>query len=319
MRILCDWVDEIKHYNLGETRLSVLRELCQKNGAYFELCQPELLTYADNEVVAYIGNRFDVRLLDNFPNIRWVHFGSIGTDRLPIEAARSSGIKVTNSKGIFEYSVALHAIYLLLNSKYFDLTTYNFTRRDWEQSNPQKLFGQNIFVLGTGLIAQLIYSLLERMGLNVKVVGREGSQLQKSEQFDFRLHSNLQDFCCEHSILINALPLTQSTKGMINGEYLDKFDFIACYVNVGRKETEDLGDIIDRLRRGRVGYAAWDVIRDNCIARSLSSEFSEKVLFTPHIAAFHVDHWPHSMQLVEENLIKFFSDNMSSMRNSCYV
>lgn len=318
MRILCDWVDELRQYNLGEPYIDLLERECKRLGAEITFCHPESLVGNDGSVCAYFGNRFDTRFIELFPNLRWVHFGSVGTDRLPAECANARNIMVTNAAGLFDRSVALHATSLLLASRSVAVTKNGFTRLAFESQYPRTMLETSLLILGTGGIAQQSYKNFETLGFDVHLVARSRSSDQKSA-FRQILHAELADYASRRPFLINLLPINETTEYLVDSQYISKFESISGYINLGRRETEVTEDVLSGLRSGKVDFAAWDVVRDLDRVRKIKEEFGSKVAFTPHIAAFHQAHWKASADLVVANLQAFAEGNYCQLRNRVYV
>ena len=111
--ILCDWIDEVSHYNLPKDMRAALMKKCAEYNLKLEFIEKSE-EIARPEVVACLGNKFTQKDVQCFENIRWIQFGSIGTDKIPRTYAKERNLIVTNARGVFESTVARHAIYLIL-------------------------------------------------------------------------------------------------------------------------------------------------------------------------------------------------------------
>ncbi len=318
MKILCDWIDDLRQYNLSYEYFLQLEQQCQNYGVKFELCKPESIIIEDPLVLAYIGNRFDVKFIDIFPKLKWVHFGSVGTDRLSAIDAKSNNIIVTNTSGVFEDSVALHAVNLVLASRNSFELENGFMRHTFESMYQDCLLNQQVLVLGTGPIAMRSYINFDTLGFDVQMIGRTRNKKQINNA-KFLLHEDLANHSFKKPFLINLLPLNESTFGLVDEKYLSRLGPLGGYLNLGRKETEVTDIILKNLRLGKISYAAWDVIRDMRQAAEIKSEFGSKVTLTPHIASFHKFHWEKSIALLLNNLKEFLDGKYEKMRNLQYV
>ena len=110
--ILCDWQDTLYHYNLPKNILKKINNLCKDNNHKFILSHDITKSHLNNKVVAYIGNRPSNDLL-NIKSLKWIHFGSVGVDKIDINKAKKKNIFITNAKGIFDKSVSHMAFYKL--------------------------------------------------------------------------------------------------------------------------------------------------------------------------------------------------------------
>ena len=311
--ILCDWIDIVEHYNIPDQIRLNLENECRKNRYKFEMiCDPIASTRED--VVACIGNRFDHTILKFLPNLRWVHYGSIGTEKIPQGIASKHNLLITNSRDIFETAVARHTLMLILRS----LSTYqfleqNFNRKFWEMSYNSAWNEINFLLLGSGPIAQKLNTFLKFMNLNSFVVYKDTQDCDGDEI----THRKLSKFKNKKICIVNLLP--GNCDGFVNEKYLSGFTEIHAYINVGRSNTEILADIKNLLKTNRLKYAAWDVIRDEKLVSGMISEFNDRVYFTPHIASFNESHWKKSGELALHNLRNFLNGHTKKLCNICYV
>lgn len=312
--ILCDWVDELSHYNMPARYIDQLSQICRDGGYILELTDKSIKK-TRKDVVVCLGNKFDQDAADFMPNLQWIHFGSIGTDKVTKAYARRRRLTVTNSRGIFEKTVARHVLFLILHSiiKLPD-SEQKFTRITWALLNEYSWRQMKIFLLGSGPIAKQLAYMLAAVGLDSTIVHRD-----EKKEWDEKLvtHADIHVTDDELLCLVNLLP-KDSNEHFINSQYFSKFKKIFLYVNAGRPETEDLTAIVQLMREAKIDRAAWDVLRNENKVESLRNEFGDRVLFTPHIASFNDDHWDPLMKLVKSNLISFISHDYQNMRNICY-
>lgn len=305
--ILCDWQDNLKQYNLPGQDFEEIRLICNKHKVNFEFLSS---MKRRDDVIACVGNKFDETQIANYPKLRWVHFGSVGTDKISSNIAVAEDIVITNASGIFDSAVARHSLSMifwsLINSAQ-SLT--KFDRECWEGLDTSSWSDIQILILGSGSIAKHLKSIMDKLHLKSIIVHRDrhkGSQLFT--------HKDRHKYKETKVIIVNLLP-TQDNDNFINIDYLKAFKHIISYINVGRNTTENLYDIKKLLRVGVIRRAAWDVIRDQDIYRDLKKEFSDQILLTPHVASFNHEHWKKSMNLLKYNLQCFLNNEIHLMRN----
>ncbi len=314
--ILCDWQDTLYHYNLPKNILKKINNLCKDNNHKFILSHDITKSNLNNKVVAYIGNRPSNDLL-NIKTLKWIHFGSVGVDKIDINQAKKKNIFITNAKGIFDKSVshmAFYKLFELLNAN----VNYNadFNRKFWEKKSV-KLDNCEINILGYGGIAKSLLSLLINTGAKINIFTNNPKKYSQSKLFTLNNYSKIKSLAKnqKNSILINLLPLAHETSLLINKKLIYHFDEILCYLNLGRLDTENHDNIIDSLIDKKIKKAYWDVIRDENHVQKLKNKFPNRVLFTPHISSFLYDHWNKTSELTEFNLRKFFDKEFKGMKN----
>jgi phosphoglycerate dehydrogenase-like enzyme len=312
--ILCDWVDETQHYNIPKSKVNQISKECARFDVNFELINIVPSKHRA-DVIGCIGNRFDIKACENFPNIKWVQFGSVGTDKIPSEYATYRDILITNARGVFECAVARHATWLILNAfnRHLDRAT-PFERKQWESNNKIPVNSLTFLILGTGQIAQKLQSILSSIGLSSLLVSRRESGTASQKYIS---HANIHNFYNERTCIINLLPGNDNEK-FVNKKYLKKFRKLYLYLNVGRLDTENHDDIVEMLRNRTIKNAAWDVIRDPKIVNRLRNEFKNRVVLTPHVASFNSNHWPDLAELTLHNINAFLKGELHNMRNRCY-
>lgn len=312
--ILCDWVDDVSQYNVPKSIVKKITKECAMHDVNFELVTG-VPGKRRKDVIGCIGNKFDINACENFPNIKWVQFGSVGTDKIPLEYAVERDILITNARGIFEGAVARHATWLIFNTftKQLD-REIPFQRRQWELSNNISANSLTYLILGTGQIAQKLQSILSTSGLRSLLVARN---YNKALSHEYILHANIQDFYKERVCVVNLLPSNDNEK-FVNEKYLCNFESLYLYVNVGRFNTENHDHIVAMLRNGSIKYAAWDVIRNPKDVNALRDEFQNRVMLTPHVASFNCNHWPKLTELTLHNINSFLKGELYKMRNRCY-
>ena len=64
----------------------------------------------------YWGTRINDKILDKCPNLKWIHFGSVGVDKLSYKNLKNRKILVSNSPGINSDSVFNLAIFFLIDT-----------------------------------------------------------------------------------------------------------------------------------------------------------------------------------------------------------
>ena len=95
MLVLCDWTDTVSHYRLPDQFCIQLEELVKENNRRLEYVKPNASISAFGDCVeVYIGNTPPRDILLN-NTLKWIHFGSVGTDRIKIKDANK---KILHSK-----------------------------------------------------------------------------------------------------------------------------------------------------------------------------------------------------------------------------
>jgi len=301
--ILCDWVDVVDQYNIPAT---LKKKLLEKGKEFnIEFIFKNSFNSSDycKMPFAYIGNRPE-KLITSLPSIKWIHFGSVGTDRIDVKEFKSKGGLVSNAKNIFDDAVSTTALsfalsYLIPRNKNFDADS--FSRQYWEK-NVQKISGTQIIVLGHGCISQKLCEKLNNLGLGVMALTRSPKKYIKSNYKVLSLSELELLKQYSNKIIINLLPSKEQTIGFVNSKFFQCVGDIFAYINIGRIDTENEESVLVALQKNYLQYAHWDVIRSYEKMSSYKVKFDNRVSFTPHISSFSINHWEKTIDLVINNL-----------------
>ena len=67
------------------------------------------------DATVYWGNRITPEIIQNMPKLEWIHFGSVGVNRLNIEEVSKRNILITNSRGLVISSMVTSAVAFMTN------------------------------------------------------------------------------------------------------------------------------------------------------------------------------------------------------------
>lgn len=121
------------------------------------------------------------------------------------------------------------------------------------------LLGKTALILGYGQIGQHLAPAL--LGLGMTVIGVRREPPATSEGSDVAVYppGALHDLLPHADFLINVLPLTHETKGIIGTREFDLLPASAVVVNIGRGPTFDEEALYLALRDGKIAAAGIDV------------------------------------------------------------
>tara|TARA_R100000458_G_C8148899_1_gene157261 strand:+ start:43 stop:459 length:417 start_codon:yes stop_codon:yes gene_type:complete len=95
----------------------------------------------------------------------------------------------------------------------------------------------------------------------------------------------LDDFLAETRVLVNTLPLTDSTRDLIDHSLLSRLRPDAVVINVGRGEHLVDEDLCRAIEEGKVTRAVLDVFREEPLPSSHPFWQMPQVTITPHVSA----------------------------------
>jgi phosphoglycerate dehydrogenase-like enzyme len=109
----------------------------------------------------------------------------------------------------------------------------------------------------------------------------------------------------ESDYVIASLPLTPSTRGLIDRRRLALMKESAVFINIGRGATVDEEALVDALKLGRIKGAALDVFETEPLPPDSPLWRLENVLISPHTADHTEDSHLRAMRFFVENLARY--------------
>jgi phosphoglycerate dehydrogenase-like enzyme len=255
------------------------------------------------------------KVLEESPNLRWVHIHSAGADRDVYVRLRAKGVQVATSSGANAEVVAQTALAgLLALSRKFPELVHAMHAKKWApllgSQLPSDLSGQTALLVGWGPIAQKVAQFLSVLGLRMKVV-RQHAQAKSlvktgndSSQPEMLTFETIDSALPSTDWIILMCPLTETTRGLINARRLNLLPPGAGLVNVSRGEVVVERDLIEALQNGRLGSAYLDVFEHEPLPQTSPLWNLPNVILTPHSAGFSAGN--------ELRVSHMFLDNLAS-------
>ena len=238
-------------------------------GSLPELERVEFLVPADWARVALVAE------LGVLPRLRVVQTLSAGVDWL--RGRVPAGIIVCNARGVFDGPVAEWIVAAILAMQRGLLTNHTAQlAADWHPFTADEMAGLRAVILGYGSIGLAVAERLRPFGVEVVGVARTGrAGVLGLDDLDSVLPSA--------DILIDLLPLTLETTGLLDARRLGLLPPGSLLVNAGRGGTVDTAALVVALREGRL-RAALDVTDPEPLPPEHPLWLLPGVLISPHMA-----------------------------------
>lgn len=218
-----------------------------------------------------LGWRFPSGLATRLPALRWVYAMAAGVDKLLVpELARSVVVSRTvdpdQALGIAQYV----ALMVLRQARGLPRYAAQQQARQW-QRHPMAAARSRVLVLGWGEIGQEIGRVLQALGFAVTGWRRSSAPL----------HAAL----AEAEFVVDALPLTPQTEGLLDAAAFAAMPRGAYLVNIARGAHVVEPDLIAAVRAGHLAGAALDVQAVEPMTADDPLWDLPGITITPHIAA----------------------------------
>lgn len=193
---------------------------------------------------------------------RLVALRSTGFNNVDLQAAADLGIKVVRVTDYSPYSVAEHAVGLILMLNRRLYKAYNRVRED--NFSLQGLMGFDIHgttvgVVGTGKIGQCFAQIVK--GFGCELLGYDVRQNPACLDMGMR-YVELPELFAASDIISLHCPLLPSTHYLINAESISQMKQGVMLINTSRGALVETSAVIDGIKAGKIGYFGADVYEE---------------------------------------------------------
>lgn len=237
--------------------------------------------------------------LNAFPNLRAVLSLGAGVDQLQLEALDSRIpvarlVDPTLTARMVEYCKA--AVFYF--HRHLHVHQRHQARRIWKFIPPESAGERRILVLGQGELGAAVAVGLAGEGFSVSGWSRSIKKLPGVESLCGA--DMLAPAVAASDIVINLLPLTSQTRGILNREFFSWFKPGTCLINVGRGAHLNEADLLEALDQGKVDAAFLDVLEQEPLPPEHPFWLHPQLHLTPHVASLSDP--VHSAATVIENI-----------------
>lgn len=221
---------------------------------------------------------------DHADRLAWIHVAAAGVDKLLFPGLVESEVTVTNARGVFDRPIAEFVLALILaRAKDLPTSFHLQHQRTWQHRESASIDGTNAFVVGTGAIGRETARLLRAVGMNVRGAGRTARN-GDPDFGDVVASDELAAHVGWADHVVVAAPLTDRTRGLVDGPVLAAMKSTAHLVNVGRGPVVDEPALVHALQNGAIGAASLDVVTTEPLPDDSPLWSMPNVVVTPHMS-----------------------------------
>jgi D-3-phosphoglycerate dehydrogenase len=233
--------------------------------------------------------RVDRTVIERAGRCRLIQQPTAGYENIDVAAADEYGIPVANAGPANANAVAEHAVMLILGclrqlrQAIADSEAGGWDQEAWIAKDLGDLYQRTVGILGFGAIGQAIARRLQ--GFESQTLYYRRNRLQPADEERLSAaYAELDQLLRRSEVLVLALPLDETTRGMMNAERLATLPPGAIVVNVSRGGVVDEDALIGALLAGRLGGAGLDVFSVEPLPPAHKFSGLPNVLLTPHVA-----------------------------------
>ncbi|MER5911572.1 2-hydroxyacid dehydrogenase [Streptomyces sp. NPDC001982] len=264
-------------------------------------------------VVPYMRRQpVKVRPLEQMRNLQVVQTLTAGVDDITAQlSSLVPGVRLCNARGVHEASTAELALTLTLASL---RGIPGFVRAQqqghWQSGFHPALADKNVLIVGYGAIGSAIEDRL--VPFEVARVARVARSRRTTARGPVHPFTELPALLPEADVVILSTPLTETTRGLVDAEFLARMKDGALLVNVARGPVVDTKALLMELEGGRIG-AALDVTDPEPLPPAHPLWQAPGVLISPHVGGPTSAFLPRAKRLVVDQLTRFV--NREPLRN----
>ncbi len=214
---------------------------------------------------AFVNDRIGASVLEKIARsgTRLIALRCAGFNNVDLEAAGRLGIRVVRVPEYSPHAVAEHAVALILS---LDRKIHRAHSRVREGNFSLEglvgfdLHGKTVGVVGTGRIGAVFAKIMLGFGCRVLVCDRaENPELLGLPGIRY---VELPELLRESQIISLHVPLTPSTRHLIDGPAIERMRSGVMIINTGRGALIDTPALVHGLKSGKVGSAGLDVYEE---------------------------------------------------------
>ncbi len=249
----------------------------------FHKMENEPLTDEMYEAEAIICNGlFLYNDVEKFSSLKFVQLTSAGLDRVPVEKFRERGIVLKNARGVYSIPMAEFAVSGVL-ALYKNIGTFidNQKNHSWiKDRNIRELSGDTVLIVGCGSVGTECAKRFKSFGMNVL-----GADIVNPENEIYDEYFSMEcviSALSKSDVIVLTLPLTDETKNLFDNERFSYVKNGAILVNITRGAVVNENDLIENLKKGKLGGAVLDVFAAEPLNEKSELWDMKNVIVTPH-------------------------------------
>jgi glyoxylate/hydroxypyruvate reductase len=241
-------------------------------------------------------------VLATLPNLKLIQSLWAGVDALLRDATFPKHIPLarlvdSELKQAMIESVLAHVLMLHRQFPTYQKQQQEKVWRQLEQPNADK---RTVAILGLGQLGRACAEHLKHIGF--KVIGWSSKEKRLENIQTFHGEAGVEAVLNQADIVVNLLPLTTETKGILNKTTFEKMRMGSSLINVARGAHIVEEDLIDALGAGILSYAILDVFAREPLPTEHPFWKHPKIKVLPHVAA--ITNPVTASQIVAQNVLR---------------
>jgi len=253
------------------------------------LSEAELLPLVKDTVAMVVRSETKVtrKVIEAAPSLRVVGRAGVGVDNVDVDAATERGVVVMNTPGGNTISTAELSFTMILSlARKVPQAAASMAAGKWDRTQYQgsELSGKTLGVLGLGRIGSEVAKRAVAFGMKVLAYDPFLTE-ERARALRIDLAPDLDAVYRDSDYITVHMPVTEQTRGMLNGAAFVKMKPKVCIVNCARGEIIVENDLLAALDSGKVAAAALDVFAMEPLPAEHPFRKHPAITLTPHLGA----------------------------------
>jgi len=227
----------------------------------------------------------DAGRLKAFTELKAILSLAAGTDHILIDPELPAGVPIIRIAD--DVLVGRMSEYVLCQTLWLHRGMHKFAalqrQARWKPGFQIAAAERRVGVMGAGRLGLPTIRALIDFGFDVSVWRTRSDCIDGAQSFHGT--AQLAEFLADREILICMLPLTNSTRGIIDRAFLEQLPAGACLINVGRGEHLVEADLLSALKNRHIDTAVLDVFSSEPLASDHTFWSHDNIVVTPHVAS----------------------------------
>ena len=261
-----DWFDKLAEL-LPETKVEIYPEIENPNDVEF------IVTWKPH--VGYVNE---------FPNLKVVQSVGAGIDHL-LHTPIPSTINITRIvDSALKHDMFEHVLTCVLTSIKNILPYYKAQlEKNWQPTSYKTIAETTVTILGLGEIGNDVATKFVNLGFMVKGWSNSSKNIEGVQSFSGL--NELENAISQTDFIINILPLTAQTEGILNEQFFKFCSDDTVLINVGRGGHLVENDLLTAIKNNKIKEAYLDVFIEEPLSENHPFWTNSQVYVTPHIAS----------------------------------
>jgi len=251
------------------------------------------IIYASSPNEVHKGASFDAvitptlpwlpELLQRLGEYRWIHFLSAGIEKIWDMDFDQQKPLLTKSSGVHGSAMSEYAIGAMLYfAKQFGRFRDQSQHRSWRRTWLDELTGKTVVILGLGHVGQSVAERAKLFGMTVWGTLHSPRPIPNVDQV--MTNAELDTSLPLVDYLVVCLPLTKSTKNLVNHRFLENLKPGSVLIDISRGGIVSESAVLEALDTGRLKGAALDVFEEQPLPPTSPLWARSDILLTPHVS-----------------------------------